>query len=145
LLNIKSYDNLHIKFIDFQKQDIALLQKVARAVLKSENIKKCQVNFIMLSDQEIKKLNTKYRKVRRITDVISFLVVPELFIGDIYISENSSQRQAKRYNNTWRQELAYLVIHGLLHLCGYTDYDAVNKTKMFAKQDKIFKCFFCQD
>ncbi|MDR3275188.1 MAG: rRNA maturation RNase YbeY [Endomicrobium sp.] len=134
-----------MKFIDFQKQDTALLQKVAFAVLESEKIEKCQVNFIMVSNKEIKKLNTKYRKVRRITDVISFMVMPELFIGDIYISENRSQKQAKKYNNTWRQELTYLVIHGLLHLCGYTDYDAVNKTKMFAKQDRIFKCFFCQD
>jgi len=87
-------------------------------------------------------LNAKYRKVRRITDVISFFVVPEFFMGDIYISKNRSQKQAKEYANTWQQELAYLAIHGMLHFCGYTDYDVANKTKMFAKQDKIFKCLF---
>jgi probable rRNA maturation factor len=121
---------------------VSLLKKAVVAVLKLEKVKKYQVIFIMVDDKEIRKLNTKYRKTRRITDVISFLVVPEFFMGDIYISKTRSRKQAKEYANTWQQELAYLAIHGLLHLCGYTDYDAVNKTKMFAKQNKIFKWLF---
>ncbi|MCL1972072.1 MAG: rRNA maturation RNase YbeY [Endomicrobia bacterium] len=131
-----------INFIKFPKSHEPLLKKAVLLTLKSEKIKKYQINFIMVSDAEIKKLNIKYRKTRRITDVISFLVAPEMFIGDIYISEGRSKKQAKRYGNTWRQELAYLAIHGTLHLCGYTDYDPENKTKMFSKQDKIFKCLF---
>ncbi|MCA6070954.1 MAG: rRNA maturation RNase YbeY [Endomicrobium sp.] len=141
---ITNKNNNFISFIDFPKQYAALLEQAAVAVLKSEKVKKYQINFIMVSNQEIKKLNIKYRKVRRITDVISFLVIPELFIGDIYISKNRTQKQAKKYGNTWQQELSYLVIHGVLHLCGYTDYDVENKTKMFDKQDKIFKCLFSQ-
>jgi probable rRNA maturation factor len=138
---MKKSNNL-VNFVNFPKQYVALLKRAAVAVLKSEKVKKYQVNFIMVDDKKIKKLNAKYRKVSRITDVISFLVVPEFFMGDIYISKNRSQKQAKEYANTWQQELAYLAIHGMLHLCGYTDYDAGNKTKMFAKQDKIFKCLF---
>lgn len=128
-----------INFVDFPKEHVEILKKAAENALKSEKKRKYQINFIMISDEEIKKLNIKYRKVRRITDVISFLIVPEFFIGDVYISENHTQKQAKKYGNTWQQELMYLVIHGLLHLCGYTDYDIVNKTKMFVRQDKIFK------
>lgn len=135
----------YINFVKFPKKDIPVLEKAALMALKSEKVKEYRVNFIMVSDPEIKKLNTKYRKVRRITDVISFLVVPEMFIGDIYISDGRSKKQAKKYGNTWQQELAYLVIHGVLHLCGYTDYDPENKTLMFSKQDKIFKCLFSQD
>lgn len=138
----KEENNCQIDFTGFAKKDEPFLKEAARMTLKSEKVKKYQINFIMVSDQEIKKLNIKYRKVRRITDVISFLVVPEMFIGDIYISEGRSKKQAKRYGNTWQQELAYLVIHGTLHLCGYTDYDPENKMKMFAKQDKIFRRLF---
>jgi probable rRNA maturation factor len=138
---MKKSNNL-VNFVNFPKQHVPLLKTAAVTVLKSEKVKKYQVNFIMVDDKEIRKLNTKYRKVRRITDVISFLVVPEFFMGDIYISKTRSRKQAEEYANTWRQELTYLVIHGLLHLCGYTDYDAVNKAKMFAKQDKIFKHLF---
>lgn len=138
-------NNNFVNFVSFPKQYVALLEQTAVAVLISEKVKKYQINFIMVSDQEIKKLNIKYRKIKRITDVISFLVVPELFMGDIYISKNRTQKQARKYGNTWQQELAYLVIHGVLHLCGYTDYDVENKTKMFDKQDKIFRCLFSQD
>ncbi|MDR2192573.1 MAG: rRNA maturation RNase YbeY [Endomicrobium sp.] len=129
-----------INFFNFPKSKTALLKKAASAALKSEKIKKCEINFIMVSDAEIKKLNAAYRKVRRVTDVISFLVSKDFFIGDVYISKGRSQKNASSYGNAWSAELSYLVIHGILHLCGYTDYDAENKTKMFAKQDKIFKC-----
>jgi probable rRNA maturation factor len=139
---MKKNNNL-INFVNFPKQYVPLLKRAAVAVLKSEKVKKYQINFIMVDDKEIRKLNAKYKKIRRITDVISFLIVPEFFMGDIYISKNRSRKQAEEYANTWQQELAYLAIHGLLHLCGYTDYDAVNKTKMFVKQDKIFKYLFC--
>ena len=133
-----------INFVDFPKEHVNILKEAANLALKSQKKRKYQINFIMLSDEEIKKLNIKYRKVRRITDVISFLIIPEIFAGDIYISKNRTQKQAKRYGNSWQQELAYLVIHGILHLCGYTDYDVENKSKMFAKQDKIFQCLFSQ-
>ncbi|MDR1926218.1 MAG: rRNA maturation RNase YbeY [Endomicrobium sp.] len=137
-------DNNFVNFIDFPKDCVPLLKQAALSALKSENTKRYQINFVMISDKEIKKLNIKYRKVGRITDIISFLIVPEFFIGDIYVSKTRTQKQAKKYGNTWNHELAYLVIHGVLHLCGYTDYDAANKTKMFAKQDKIYRCLFSQ-
>ncbi|MDR1418568.1 MAG: rRNA maturation RNase YbeY [Endomicrobium sp.] len=140
-LNTNNRDNF-INFVNFPKQYVKFLETAADLTLKSEKRKKYQINFIMINDETIKKLNSKYRKVRRITDVISFLVSPELFIGDIYISKNRTQKQAKKYDNSWQEELAYLVIHGILHLCGYTDYSTENKTKMFVKQDKIFKCLF---
>jgi len=131
-----------INFTGFPKNKNELLKKAALASLKSEKIKKYEINFIMVSDAEIKRLNVKYRKVRRVTDVISFLVSKDFFIGDVYISKGRSQKNAAAFGNSWDGELAYLVIHGVLHLCGYTDYDAENKTKMFSKQDKIFKCLF---
>ncbi|MDR0978166.1 MAG: rRNA maturation RNase YbeY [Endomicrobium sp.] len=131
-----------INFIGFPAKHIDILKKAARLALKSEKMIKYHINFVMVSDEEIKKLNTKYRKVRRITDVISFLVIPEEFVGDIYISKNRTKKQAEIYGNSWQQELAYLVIHGILHLCGYSDYNAADKTKMFERQDKIFQCLF---
>jgi probable rRNA maturation factor len=137
-----SINSNFINFINFPNEYVDILKQAAILTLKSNKKRKYQINFIMISDKEIKSLNTKYRKTRRITDVISFLVIPEKFVGDIYISNNRTKKQAKRYNNTWQEELSYLIIHGILHLCGYTDYDVKNKIKMFTKQDKIFKCLF---
>ncbi|MDD2524189.1 MAG: rRNA maturation RNase YbeY [Endomicrobiaceae bacterium] len=129
-------------FKGFNKKILPLLQKAADITLKHEKIKQCQISFTMISDQDIKKMNRKYRKVNRITDVISFLVSKELFMGDIYISTNRPKQNAKKYGFTHEQELCYLIIHGILHLEGYTDYDVENKSLMFSKQDKIFKCLF---
>jgi probable rRNA maturation factor len=133
-----------MNFVGFPKEYINILKRAAEDTLKSEKKRKYQINFILVSDEEIRRLNVKYRKVRRITDVISFLIIPESFAGDIYISKDRTRKQAKRYKNSWQQELAYLVIHGVLHLCGYSDYDVENRSKMFAKQDKIFQCLFSQ-
>ena len=87
-------------------------------------------------------MNRKYRKVNRITDVISFLVDKNIFMGDIYISDLRPKKNAKKFGFSYEQEICYLVIHSILHLEGYTDYTPENKKKMFAKQDKFFKCIF---
>ena len=129
-------------FTGFSKKYIPLMKKTAEFTLKYEKIKSYNISFTQISDIEIKKMNRKYRKVNRITDVISFLVDDDLFLGDIYISDNRPQKNAKKYGLTYQQELCYLVIHSILHLEGYTDYDVENKTLMFSKQDKIFKCLF---
>ena len=80
----------------------------------------------------------RFRKVRRITDIISFKYTDKPLSGDLYISSGRSAKQAKRVGNTWPGELCYLVIHGVLHLLDYTDYKPAEKAKMFKVQDAIF-------
>ena len=92
----------------------------------------------MVSDPAIKKLNRRFRKVNRITDVISFRFSKRPLAGDIYISKGRSQKQAAACGNTWNEELCYLVLHGMLHLFDHTDYTPLERGKMFAVQDKIF-------
>jgi len=129
-------------FTGFDKKHIPALKKTAEFAIKHEKIKNYHISFTMISDSEIKKMNRKFRKVNRITDVISFLVSEENFMGDIYISDNRPKINAKKYGMSHIEELCYLVIHAILHLEGYTDYDPKNKNLMFSKQDKIFKCLF---
>jgi len=145
-LNIKTLKKNNLTsglfFTGFDKKVIPLLRRTALFTLKTENIKKYHISFTMISDIAIKRMNRKFRKVNRITDVISFLVSEEHFMGDIYISSNRPKINAKKYSMSFEKELCYLVIHGILHLEGFTDYDVKNKTLMFSKQDKIFKCLF---
>lgn len=129
-------------FTGFNKKIIPLMKKTAEFVLKFEKIERYSISFTQISDVGIKKMNRKYRKVNRITDVISFLVDENLFMGDIYISDNRPKKNAKKYGFSYEHELCYLVIHSILHLEGYTDYTPENKKKMFSKQDKIFQCIF---
>ena len=131
-----------LNFNGFNKNIVPLMKKTAEFVLKSEKIKNYNISFTQISDIAIKKMNRKYRKVNRITDVISFLVDKVSFMGDIYISNIRPKKNAKKFGLTYQQEICYLVIHSILHLEGYTDYTPENKKKMFAKQDKFFKCLF---
>ena len=101
-----------------------------------------EINIVLVSDKEIKKLNRKFRNVNRITDVISFKFGSKPLTGDIYIAAKRSKWQALDAGHGWDRELAYLVIHGILHLLGYTDYTPKERRRMFKKQDKIFQCLF---
>ena len=129
-------------FTGFDEELVPLMKKTAKFILEYEKVKNYNISFTLISDADIKKMNRKYRKVNRITDVISFLVDENLFMGDIYISDNRPKRNAKKFGFSYEQELCYLVIHSILHLEGYTDYTLENKRKMFLKQDKIFKCLY---
>ena len=84
-------------FTGFDKNLVLLMKKTAEFVLKFEKIKKYNISFTQISDLAIKKMNRKYRKVNRITDVISFLVDKTLFMGDIYISDTRPKKNAKKY------------------------------------------------
>ena len=132
----------NLNFNCFDKNLVPLMKRTAEFVLKSEKIKNYNISFTQISDVAIKRMNRKYRKVNRITDVISFLVDKAWFMGDIYISDIRPKKNAKKFGLTYQQEICYLVIHSILHLEGYTDYTPENKKEMFSKQDKIFKCIF---
>jgi probable rRNA maturation factor len=136
-------NKLNINFINFPKDYINIFNKIAIIVLQTEHIQLCTVNCIIITDIEMIELNKNYININNITDVISFLLIPKLFIGEIYISKIYSKTQASYYHNTWYEELAYLMIHGLLHLCGYKDYSSIDRQNMFIKQDKLFQSIKC--
>lgn len=110
--------------------------------MKKEKARSSEINVVLVSDKEIKRLNKKFRNVNRITDVISFKFGSSPLAGDIYIARQRSKKQAKQAGHSWEKELAYLVIHGTLHLLDYEDYSARGRREMFSKQDKIFQCLF---
>ena len=137
--------NNRISSFGFSALQIPIVQKAALRALTFERKSHAAVNLILISDIQIKKLNMKFRKVGRITDVISFLYempADQGIVGDIYIAAERSKKQARHFRHSWDKELAYLTIHGILHLCGYTDYEAAAKKIMFERQDKIFQCLF---
>ncbi|MDQ6653591.1 MAG: rRNA maturation RNase YbeY [Acidobacteriota bacterium] len=86
---------------------------------------KC-VTVAFVSDRAMRELNRRWRRKRGTTDVLSFPSKPDQFekqedasLGDIVISPEQAMRQAKDNRLTLDQEMAQLILHGLLHLCGY--------------------------
>lgn len=112
--------------------------RAAQAALKIGRLIPGEINLILLDDDKMRKVNRQFRKADRKTDVLTFRYSSTPLEGDIFLSKGVSKRQAKEQGHPWADELAYLAIHGILHLFGYTDYSQTAKKKMFAIQDKIF-------
>ncbi len=132
--NIKEIENIN-EFLNF--------------VVKKENLENCLFNVIIVDNDYIHKLNKEYRGIDRPTDVISFALEDEVdnvkldfrVLGDIYISLDKTYEQAKSYNHSFLRELAFLTIHGLLHLLGYDHMVKEEEEIMFKKQDELLNEF----
>jgi probable rRNA maturation factor len=101
-----------------------------------------EICFIFISDREIARVNWRFLKHRGPTDVITFPYGPSgpgLPFGDIYISTDTAARQARRGGYPAYQELALLVVHGLLHLAGYEDDTDARRKRMFARQKQLLR------
>ena len=110
---------------DIKEQNV--MEKFINYCTLELKLKNVMFNVIIINDDEIHKLNKKYRNIDRATDVITFALEdykegPTLDIrvlGDIYISYDKVIKQAKDYGHSKTRELCFLAVHGLLHLLGY--------------------------
>jgi len=97
------------------------------------------VNVIFVDDSEIRRLNTQFLGRDRPTDVIAFNLSdsPEHLEGEIYVSVDTAQRQAKDYAVTFWNELCRLAVHGALHLLGFDDATDDQKKRMTAEENRV--------
>jgi probable rRNA maturation factor len=104
-----------------------------------------EYNFSFVSGSEIQRLNKKFRGVDKVTDVLSFPdgdINPETgkkFLGDILICRAVANRQAKLYGQPAEREIAFLTIHGLLHLFGFDHENETDEKIMREKQRAVLK------
>jgi len=94
-----------------------------------------QVNVVFTGDSSIRELNRQFRKKDKTTDVLSFEWHDEELLGEIYISMPQVKRQAPRYDNTFYRELKRVLIHGVLHLCGFDHLTPPERKTMRARED----------
>ena len=134
----------------------SFLRKVIRTALDQQGVDvPCEVDVYVTGDAGIQELNREMRQVDRPTDVLSFpefeltpgqLPGPEdadpgtglVPLGDMVISMEHVAAQAKEYGHSNRRELAYLVVHSVLHLLGYDHLDeGPQKKQMRAREEAI--------
>lgn len=104
------------------------LGTIVKFILKSVGISRATLSIAFVTDSEIKRLNYLYRMRNRPTDVLSFsmregkrLKRDRSILGDIAISVDRAEKQARRFNSTFKREICLYIIHGILHLAGYGD------------------------
>ncbi|NML66917.1 rRNA maturation RNase YbeY [Hymenobacter sp. RP-2-7] len=96
-----------------------------------------QLTFIFCSDEYLHKLNVEYLNHDTLTDIITFDNADDADVleGDIFISVERVQDNAKDLTISFRDELHRVMIHGVLHLLGYHDKDLLSQTAMRRKED----------
>lgn len=117
------------------------LKRTVETVLKCEKLKtSATVSLVLCDDRTIHELNIRYLGHDYPTDVLSFpLREGELLVGEIIISVETAERNAKRFRQTLEQELLRLAIHGTLHLLGHDDATSQQRKRMRQKERRYLK------
>lgn len=108
--------------VDFELAHPEQLISWIKSILQKEQKELVQLTFIFCSDSYLIEMNNEYLDHDTYTDIITFpyLELP-LVEGDIFISIDRVTENAKQYQVSFEQELRRVMIHGVLHLCGYLD------------------------
>ncbi|MCS7193078.1 MAG: rRNA maturation RNase YbeY [Armatimonadetes bacterium] len=124
------------------------LKRAVETVMQGEGFFSCkEVSVVLLNDENIRELNRCFLNHDYPTDVLSFRLDEdtqmqprkETLVGEIIISVETAQRNAKRYKQTLEKELIRLVIHGTLHLLGYEDAKEKQRRKMKRKEKNYMR------
>ncbi|MCA0131273.1 rRNA maturation RNase YbeY [Winogradskyella alexanderae] len=107
---------------DFKLNNEEKLEHWINDAVSEENFKLGDVNYIFCTDPYLHKLNVEFLGHDTLTDIISFdYTVGKIIQGDIFISVERVQENATYYNVDFNNELLRVMIHGILHFCGYKD------------------------
>ena len=116
---------------DFKLDNESVISNWISSVISSEGFKKDEINYIFCDDDYLHKLNVEFLKHDTYTDIISFdYSIGKIIQGDIYISIERVQDNAKDFNVPFWKELYRVIIHGILHYCGYKDKSLEDKKLM---------------
>ena len=104
--------------------------------LLTEKKKEGEINYIFCDDDYLIEKNIKYLKHNTLTDIISFdYTMGNIISGDVFISIERVLENAKDFNVVFQDELHRVMIHGILHFCGYQDKTNEEKSVMRSKED----------
>lgn len=127
---------------DFELGNEEAFENWISRVISSEEKKEGEINFIFCDDEYLHKLNVEYLEHDTLTDVISFdYSVGNELHGDVYISTERVADNAMDFNVTFEEEIKRVIIHGILHYCGYKDKSDTEEALMRFKEEEKIKMF----
>jgi len=111
-------------------------------VILSENKKEGEINYIFCDDEYLLNLNEQYLDHDTLTDIISFdYSIGNEIHGDVFISTERVLENAADFKVTFEEELQRVLVHGVLHYCGYKDKSEADEQLMRSKEDEKIKMF----
>jgi rRNA maturation RNase YbeY len=122
---------------NFQLNNEGSLSGWVTSVIHSEGYKEGEINYIFCTDEYLLQLNLEFLKHDTLTDIISFdYSVGKQINGDIYISIERVADNAKDFDVDFAIELQRVMVHGILHYCGYKDKSIADMELMRHKEDQ---------
>ena len=138
-------------------QEKTLLKRVAEAALSRMGAEDAALDLSFVGRERIRALNASLRGVDRVTDVLSFptiekVVLPlkkgnypwdldpesgKVYLGSIVICRSRAKEQAAEYGHSLERELAYLTVHGVLHLLSFDHIEESDRAEMRAAEERI--------
>jgi probable rRNA maturation factor len=117
--------------------DDRALRSATREILQALNRVDATVSLWIVNDEKMRELNRAHRKKDKPTDVLSFPLDRERFLGDIVISADTAKRQAAEYDAPLQREVERLLIHGMLHLLGHDHLKPTERRRMRAEERRL--------
>ncbi|ELY1992339.1 rRNA maturation RNase YbeY [Flavobacterium psychrophilum] len=128
--------------IDFEIREETSYINWVSSVILSENKSEGEINYIFCDDNYLLEINQQYLNHDTLTDVISFdYSLGDKIHGDIYISIERVRENADDFKVPFEEELKRVMIHGVLHYCGYKDKSDADELLMRSKEDEKLKLF----
>lgn len=123
--------------IPFKLRNPAKTKQWLNLVLKAEKRTAEQISYIFCSDDHLASINLQYLNHNTFTDIITFDLseTSKKIIGEIYISIERVEENAEKLDIEFNEELHRVIVHGVLHLCGYKDKTADEKAKMRKREN----------
>ena len=117
------------------------IQNLSNLVLNDHGYLSGKINIIITDDESLREMKLEFFNEDVFTDVIAFNLEQDPFEGEIYISSDRVEDNAKIYKQRFEDELKRVIIHGLLHLCGHKDSTTSEKENMNLLEDKFLSQF----
>lgn len=133
-MKIKVFNNYGVLGFPYRK-----VVKLLQSEFTNRFIKHKEVSLIFINEEEIKRLNWEYRKIDKVTDVLSFPNDDAQYIGEIFIAVRQLKKQAEELKHSKQRECAFLITHGLLHLLGYDHQNELEEKEMFTLTEDILQ------
>jgi probable rRNA maturation factor len=120
------------------------LKSFLKKIIKSKGKELVSVNYIFCSDKELLRLNNEFLNHNYYTDILTFDLSEskEKVIAEIFISLDRVRENASQFKTPIKRELHRVIIHGVLHLCGYSDKTKTEMLKMRKAEDKYLSLYF---
>ena len=127
---------------DFELDNVEQYEDWISRIIESEGFDVGEINYIFCDDEYLHKINVEYLDHDTLTDIISFdYTVGNLIQGDIFVSVERVQDNAKDFNVSFEEELKRVLSHGVLHYCGYKDKSPEDEAVMRSKEEEKMQMF----